>query len=273
MKDSLIVAAGLLLGALACSSDTRSSLSSSAGQLLVDAGDAGSSARLADDVILVHGAFADGSSWSGVIELLQQAGFSVQAEQLPEQSLAADAALVRQRIDSLSRPVVVAAHSYGGAVMSQATAGAANVVGLVYVAAFAPDEGETIGDLLLGYPPPPALANLLVDDQGNGRIGEPDFLAHFAPDVPVRAARIMAAVQQPTSVSIFGTPAGTPGWKTIPSFYQVSANDQVIPPDLERFFAARIGNETIEVESSHVSLVSHPAEVSDLILAAAGRAG
>lgn len=270
MKDSVIVSAALMLGALACSSDARTSLTSSTGQLLIDAGDAGSSARLADDVILVHGAFADGSSWSGVIELLQNAGFRVQAVQLPEQSLAADAALVRQRIDALSRPVVVAAHSYGGAVMSQATAGAANVVGLVYVAAFAPDEGETIGDLLTGYPPPPALEHLLVDAQGNGTIGEPDFLAHFAPDVPVATARVMAAVQQPISVSIFGTPAGTPGWKTIPSFYQVSADDQVIPPDLERFFAARIANETIELDSSHVSLVSHPQEVAALIRHAAG---
>jgi pimeloyl-ACP methyl ester carboxylesterase len=266
------ISAGLMLGACSSSSSaTEDPLTTSKGDLhTVDAGsDAGAAARLANDVILVHGAFADGSSWSGVIERLQSKGFSVRAVQLSEQSLAADVALVRHEIESLGRPVIVAAHSYGGAVMSQATAGATNVVGLVFVAAFAPDEGETLHRLLASYPPPPALAHLVVDDQGNATIPEQDFLSHFAPDVPLKTAQVAFAVQHPIAGSILDTPAAMAAWKTIPTFYQVSTQDQAIPPDLERFFAARMGAQTIELASSHVSLMSHPDEVAGLITRAA----
>jgi pimeloyl-ACP methyl ester carboxylesterase len=238
-------------------------------QPLVDGG-AGQPAvpRLASDVVLVHGAWADGSCWSGVIPLLQDAGLTVQAVQLPEQSLEGDVAVARHAIEGLGRPVIVAGHSYGGFVMSQATAGLGAVAGLVYVAAFAPDEGETIAGLAANYPPPPALDHLVIDDIGNATIEPGAFVQYFASDVPPREARVLAAVQHPTAASILGTPSGVPGWKTSPTFYQVSTHDEVIAPDLQRFFAARMAAETIEIDSSHVSMISHPREIADLILRA-----
>jgi pimeloyl-ACP methyl ester carboxylesterase len=270
MHQHLFYSGALLLAVAACSnSDPPPAMTLRASQTLVDGGTASAVDRLADDVILVHGAFADGSSWSGVIERLQNAGFNVQAVQLSEQSLAADAALVRHAIDALSRPVIVAGHSYGGAVISQASAGAPHVAGLVFVAAFAPDEGETINGLASGFPPPPALAHLIIDDQGNATVGEHDFVTYFASDLPLEQAKVAAAVQHPIAANIFGTPAGAPGWKDVPCFYQVSTHDQAIAPDLERFFAERTGAETIELDSSHVSLVSHPQEIADLIARAA----
>jgi pimeloyl-ACP methyl ester carboxylesterase len=228
--------------------------------------------RLANDVVLVHGAWADGSSWSGVIPLLQDGGFTVQAVQLREQSVADDAALVRHAIAGIPRPVVVAGHSYGGYVMSEATAGAANVVGLAFVAAFAPDQGESIAAVSAPYPTPPTLTHLVVDDQGNATIDTEGFVQFFASGVPAPEARVLAAVQHPIAVGTLGTPAGPPGWRTIPSYYQVSLEDQAIDPGLERFFAQRMGATTIELHAGHLSLVSHPRAVAGLIeRAAAGR--
>lgn len=227
--------------------------------------------RRANDVVLVHGAWADGSSWSGVIAHLQREGFNVIAVQLCERSLAEDAALVRHTIAQIPRPVVVAGHSYGGFVISEATAGAGNVVALVYVSAFAPDQGENLGALLAPYPPTPALMHLVIDDQLDATIEPAAYVRYFAADVPRDDARVLAATQHPINVGILTTPAGVPGWRTIPSFYLVSTEDQVIPPDLERFFAQRMGARTIEVRSSHVSLISHPHAVSELIERAAAR--
>jgi pimeloyl-ACP methyl ester carboxylesterase len=269
--DALCGAAAIGACLLGCSDDdVRSPSQAVSGVLpLVDGGvNEPSPPRLADDVILVHGAWADGSSWTEVIPLLQDVGLGVQAVQLPEISVATDAALVRHAIEVLGRPVVVVGHSYGGYVISEASAGLSNVAGLVYVAAFAPDEGETIGALAAGFPPTPAIQSLVIDDQGNAIIEPGAFVRYFASDVPERQAKVLAAVQKPTAASILGTPAGPPGWKTFPTFYQVSTNDEVIAPDLLRFFAERMGAETIEIDSSHVSLISHPREVADLILRA-----
>ena len=227
--------------------------------------------RASKDVLLVHGAFADGSSWSGVTKRLQRDGYTVRVVQLREQSLADDAALVRHAIGGIPRPVVVVGHSYGGIVISEATTGAANVVGLVYVAAFALDQGESIQSVTAGYPPAPALKHLIVDDQGNATLDPADFVQHFAADVPRDEARALEAAQHPISVSILGTPAKLPGWKTIPSFYQVSTNDEAIDPKLQRFFAKRMGAHTIEIAASHVSLVSKSGAVAELIERAAGR--
>jgi pimeloyl-ACP methyl ester carboxylesterase len=221
--------------------------------------------RSANDVLLVHGAWADGSSWSAVIEHLQREGFTVQALQLRNQSLADDVALVRHAIDRIGRPVVVTGHSYGGAVMSGATAGASNVVGLVFISAFALDQGESLNSVSAGYPPGPAVMHLVIDDQGNATIDPPAFVRYFAPDVPRRTARVLAAVQHPLAASILKETAGVPGWRQIPTFFVVSANDDVINPDLERFFAQRMGAYTVELQSSHASLVSHPHEVAELI--------
>jgi pimeloyl-ACP methyl ester carboxylesterase len=229
------------------------------------------SSRAAKDVLLVHGAFADGSSWSGVTRRLQHDGYTVRAVQLREQSIADDAALVRHAVGAIARPVVVVGHSYGGIVISEATTGAANVAGLVYVAAFALDQGESIQGVIAGYPPPPALKHLIVDDQGNATLDPADFVQHFAADLPRDEARALETAQHPIAVSILGTPAGVPGWKTIPSFYQVSTNDEAIDPKLQRFFAKRMGAQTIELAASHVSLVSKPGAVAELIERAAGK--
>jgi len=226
--------------------------------------------RAAKDVLLVHGAFADGSSWSGVTKKLQRDGYTVRAVQLREQSLADDAALVRHAISEIPRPIVVVGHSYGGIVISEATTGAANVVGLVYVAAFALDQGESIQGVTAPYPPAPALKHLIVDDQGSATLDPADFVQHFAADVPRDEARALEAAQHPIALSILGTPAKVPGWKTIPSFYQVSTNDEAIDPKLQRFFAKRMGAHTIEIAASHVSLVSKPGAVAELIERAAG---
>ncbi len=225
--------------------------------------------RRAGDVVLVHGAWADGSSWAGVIEELQRDGFRVKAVQLHEQSLAEDAAIVRHAVAQSGRPTIVAGHSYGGMVMSEATAGASNVVALVFVAAFAPDLGETIGSLAGDYPPTPAIQNLVFDEQGNTTIEPGAFVAYFASDLPRHQARVLAAVQHATAATILGTPAGEPGWRTIPSFYQVSTEDQVIDPDLQRFFAERMGAETVELRASHVSMISRPRAIAQLISRAA----
>jgi pimeloyl-ACP methyl ester carboxylesterase len=227
--------------------------------------------KAAKDMLLVHGAFADGSSWSGVTRRLQHDGYTVRVVQLREQSLADDAALVRHVIGEIPRPVVVVGHSYGGIVISEATTGAANVVGLVYIAAFALDQGESIQGVTAGSPPAPALKHLIVDDQGNATLDPADFVQHFAADVPRDEARALEAAQHPISLSILGTPAGVPGWKTIPSFYQVSTNDEAIDPKLQRFFAKRMGAHTIEIAASHVSLVSKSGPVAELIERAAGR--
>jgi pimeloyl-ACP methyl ester carboxylesterase len=224
------------------------------------------------NVVLIHGAFADGSSWSAVTEDLQSKGYEVVAPQLPETSLADDVARLRQVLAWLEGPTIVAGHSYGGQVITSLGADVGNVVGLVYIAAFALEEGETINGVNGNYPPPPALANLIVDEQGFGRIPEDDFVGQFAADVDPVRAKSMYAAQQPVSMSVFDDVMGTPAWKSLPCWYLVSANDEAIAPDAERMFAKRIGAETIEVPSSHVAMVSHPDEVVKLLETAAREA-
>jgi pimeloyl-ACP methyl ester carboxylesterase len=224
------------------------------------------------NVVLIHGAFADGSSWSAVVEQLQAKGYEVVAPQLPETSLADDVARLRQVLAWLEGPTIVAGHSYGGQIMTALGADTGEVAGLVYVAAFALEEGETISGVNADYPPTPALANLIVDERGFGRIPEDDFVGHFAADVDPARARVMHAAQQPVSMSVFDDVMGTPAWKSLPCWYLVAANDEAIAPDAERMFAERIGAETVEVPSSHVAMVSHPDAVVELVEAAA-RAG
>jgi pimeloyl-ACP methyl ester carboxylesterase len=221
------------------------------------------------NVVLIHGAFADGSSWSAVTEDLQAKGYEVVAPQLPETSLADDVARLRQALAWLDGPTIVAGHSYGGQVITSLGADTGDVAGLVYIAAFALEEGETISGVNGNYPPPPALANLIVDEQGFGRVPEDDFVGHFASDVDPTKAKVMYAAQQPVSMSVFGDAMGTPAWKSMPCWYLVSVNDEAIAPDAERMFAERIGAETVEVPSSHVAMVSHPDAVVELVEAAA----
>jgi len=221
------------------------------------------------NVVLVHGAWADGSSWSSVIESLQAAGFAVTAPQFPETSLADDVARLRQVLRRQSGPTIVAGHSYGGQIMTALGADAPNVVALVYVAAFGLEQGESLGALLGAGPPTPALAHLIVDEQGFGWLPEEDFVGHFASDVETTRAKVLCAVQQGLSMSTFNDVMGAPAWKSLPSWYLVATDDEAIPPDAERMFAKRMGAHTIEVASSHLAMVSHPEEVVTLIQAAA----
>jgi pimeloyl-ACP methyl ester carboxylesterase len=221
------------------------------------------------NIVLVHGAWADGSCWSGVIERLQTQGFQVQAPQFPLSSLPDDVARLREVLEFQDGPTIVAGHSYGGQIMTALGDEAPNVVALVYVAAFALDESESLGALLSGGPPTPALAHLFTDSRGFGWVLEDDFVSHFAADVEPSLARVMCAVQQPLALSAFDAVMGAPAWKSLPSWYLVAQNDEAIPPDAERRFALRMGAATVEIPSSHVAMVSHPAEVVDLIEQAA----
>ena len=221
------------------------------------------------NVVLIHGAFADGSSWSAVVEALQSKGYDVTAPQFPLTSLADDVARLRQALAWKMGPSIVVGHSYGGQVMTALGADTANVVGLVYIAGFGLDEGESIAVLGGDAPPAPALANLIVDEKGFGRLPEDDFVSHFAADVDPVQARVMHAAQQPVAMSVFEDVMGTPAWRSLPSWYLVAANDEAIAPDAERMFAERMGAETVEVPSSHVAMVSHPDAVLELIEAAA----
>jgi pimeloyl-ACP methyl ester carboxylesterase len=220
------------------------------------------------NIVLVHGAWADGSCWSGVIERLQAAGHQVTAPQFPETTLADDVARLRQVLEVQSGPTIVAGHSYGGQIMTALGTDAPNVAGLVYIAAFGLDEGESIGALLGGGPPTAALAHLVVDKQGFAWLPVDDFVNHFAADVDPVQAKVMHAVQQPLSMSTFNDVMGVPAWKALPSWYMVAKNDEAIPPDAERSFATRMGATIIEVASGHVAMVSHPDDVVALIGAA-----
>ncbi|MFZ0032952.1 MAG: alpha/beta hydrolase [Candidatus Cybelea sp.] len=221
------------------------------------------------NIVLVHGAWADGSSWSAVIERLQAKNYNVAAPQFALGPIAQDVAKLRELLNRQTGPTILAAHSYGGQIMTALGTDAPNVVGLVYVAAFGLDQGESIGALLAGAPPTVALAHIDVDKQGFAWLPEDDFVKHFAGDVDPVKAKVMYAVQQPFLMTAFSDVMGAPAWKTIRSWYLVAQNDQVIPPDAERRFAKRMGADTVELPSSHVAMVSHPDDVCKLVETAA----
>jgi pimeloyl-ACP methyl ester carboxylesterase len=221
------------------------------------------------NIVLVHGAWAEGSCWSGVIERLQADGYHVTAPQFPLTALADDVARLSQVLNLQDGPAIVVGHSYGGHVITALGADAPNVAGLVYIAAFGLDQGESLGGLLSQGPVTPALAHLSIDKRGFGWLSEDDFVSHFAGDVDPVKARVLYAVQQPIAMSIFEEPMGVPAWKTLPSWYLVAADDQALPPEAERLFASRMGATTVEIPSSHVAMVSHPSEVAQLIGTAA----
>jgi pimeloyl-ACP methyl ester carboxylesterase len=223
------------------------------------------------NVLLAHGAWVDGSSWSRVIAILQRHGHTVLSVQLPLTSLAEDVAWTRHVLaERLHGPTVLAGHSYGGAVISGAATGVESAIGLVFASAFAPDEGETLGELNSRFAPPPGLAHAQPDSLGFLWFDPAAVPDNFAQDLPVPEARVLAAAQKPIAARSFADPAGPPAWKTLPSWYLVSTEDRMINPDLERFMAARIGATTVEVRSSHASPASHPNQVANLIMAAAG---
>jgi pimeloyl-ACP methyl ester carboxylesterase len=219
-------------------------------------------------VVLVHGAWADGSSWAAVIRRLQSAGHGVVAVQLPHTSLADNVAKLRHVLALRAEPTVIAGHSYGCHVITALGADLPNVVGLVYVAGFGLDEGESIGGLLGQGPPTPAIAKFQIDEHGFAWLPEDAFLQHFAPDVDPEEARVLFAVQQPLAASTLEDVMGTPAWKHLPTWFAVAQHDEVIPPEAERLFAQRMGATTIEIDSSHVAMISHPEEVTALIQSA-----
>jgi pimeloyl-ACP methyl ester carboxylesterase len=221
------------------------------------------------NIVLVHGAWADGSCWNGVIERLQADGYTVTAPQFPESSLAADVARLRQVLHRQDGPTLVVGHSYGGQIMTALGTDAPNAVGLVYIAAFGLDQGESLGALAAQGPPTPALAHLDIDAAGFAWLPEEDFVKHFAADVDPVRARVMYAVQQPVAASAFQDVMGVPAWKSLPSWFMVATADEAIPPAGERQFAARMGATTIELASSHVAMVSHPDEVAQFVETAA----
>lgn len=220
-------------------------------------------------IVLVHGAFADASSWSKVIPILEKDGYFVTAVQIPLTSLPDDVAVAKRVIDAQKGAVVVVGHSYAGAVITDAAAGNPNVKSLVYVNAFAPDDVETIAGAGDKFPPPPLNAALVPDTAGFLYVDRDKVHDVFCKDLPASDARIIAATQKPLSKSVFGAKVVNVAWKTIPSWYIVGKEDRAINPDLERFYAKRMNAKTTEIKSSHVPFLSHPAEVVKVIEQAA----
>jgi len=208
-----------------------------------------------------------------VIERLQAEGFQVRAPQFPLSSLDDDVARLRQVLEFQEGPTILVGHSYGGQVITALGADAPNAVALVYIAAFALDEGESLGALLSQGPVTPALAHLFTDSRGFAWLSEDDFVNHFAGDVDPTHARVMYAVQQALASSAFTDIIAAPAWRSLPSWYLVAQNDEALPPDAERMFASRMGATTVEIPSSHVAMVSHPDEVVELIEKAAASVG
>lgn len=225
-------------------------------------------------ILLVHGAFADASSWTSVVEILQSDGYEVEALQNDMHSLSDDIAHTKSRIEAIDGPVIVAGHSYGGAVISAAASSESNVKALVYVAAFAPEKGESLQSLSSGGPQPEVVKFIRPDSKGNLYIAPEGFVKYFANHVPAAKAKAMSVSQRPINGAAFGEPLSVePAWKSIPSYYAVSKDDQVIPPAAEEFFAKRMGaKDTIHIQAGHASMVSNAKEIAALIEKAAKEA-
>jgi|SRR5256712_1488612 len=221
------------------------------------------------NIILVHGAWADGSSWSTVIEQLQADGYKVTAPQFPLTSLADDVARLRQVLALQDGPTILVGHSYGGQIITALGTDAPNVVGLVYIAAFGLAQGEELGALLSQGPTPPALVHQFVDKRGFVWLSEEDFVNYFAADIDSIKARVLYAVQQPLAATAFNDVMGIPAWKALPSWYLIATDDQALPPTAQRLFAKRMGATVVEIPSSHVAMVSHPRDVVRLTETAA----
>jgi pimeloyl-ACP methyl ester carboxylesterase len=222
-------------------------------------------------IVLVHGAFADASSWSKVIQLLQAARHPVVAVQLELASLVDDIAITRGVLAAQGGPTVLAGHSYGGMVITGAGVGLPHVISLIYVAAFAPDLGESVSDAVAGFPTAPGNAHFIPDYRtGFLRVDPAAYPQVFMQDVHPVEARALAATQKPAAVAAFGANSGAPAWRMLPSWYLVAEDDRMINPDAERSMAERIGATTITVQgASHAVMLSHPGEVADAIREAA----
>jgi pimeloyl-ACP methyl ester carboxylesterase len=223
------------------------------------------------NIVFVHGAFADGSSWAKVITILQAKGYNVTAVQNPLTSFADDVAATNRALALQTGPVILVGHSLGGAVITEAGVDP-KVAGLVYVAAFAPDAGEVLGDIGKSYPPPPTFATPIIEKDGFIKLPTETVVKHFAWDLPAAEARVLAATQGPIVASAFDTKVSNVAWKTKPSWYIVAKKDRAIAPDEERFFARRMKAKTTELDTSHVRMLSKPKDVAAVIMDAAAKA-
>ena len=221
------------------------------------------------NIMLVHGAWADGSCWSKVILLLQAKGYNVTAAQIPLQSLTDDIAVTRRLLSAHTSPTVLVGHSYGGAVITGAATATPQVKALVYITAFGLDEGESLESLSKQGPPSPGSAAIEPDDKDFLWINRDKFHKSFAGGATDDEAVIMAAVQKPLGFAAFGGQESTPAWKTIPSWYLTCTDDQMIPPPAQEFLAKRMNATVRSVASSHCPFMSHPQDVADIISLAA----
>ncbi|MGW1162511.1 alpha/beta fold hydrolase [Streptomyces sp. NPDC002513] len=241
---------------------------------------AGTTSDTKPTIVLVHGAFADASSWNGVVERLQRRGYTVIAPANPLRGLYNDSTYIASVLKTVKGPIVLVGHSYGGAVISSAAAGNSQVRSLVYVSALMPDKGESGMSLAAMFPSELAGALRTVPYRaGGGASGtdlyvQPDKLHRvFAADLPERTARTLAATQRPASTAAFSEKAKEAAWRTIPSWFLVAKQDKTINPAQERFEARRAGSHTVEIDSSHVAMISHPDAVTGLVLQAATSVG
>lgn len=228
-------------------------------------------AELVKNIVLVHGAFADGSSWAKVITILQAKGYHVTAVQNPLTSFADDVAATNRALALQTGPVILVGHSWGGAVITEAGVDP-KVAGLVYVAAFATNSDEIVGDIGKNYPPQATFTAPIIDAQGFMSLSTDAIVNHFAWDLPASEAQALAATQTPILVSAFDTKVSHVAWETKPSWYIVATKDQAIAPDEERFFAKRMKATTTELETSHVAMLSKPKDVAAVIMDAAAKA-
>ena len=256
MMDRRSFSASLVAGAAASLISTRGIVANTA-------------PGVARNVVLVHGLFADGSCWSEVIARLQGAGLNATAVQNPLTTLPEAVASAQRVLARQDGPTVLAGHSFSGMIVTEAGVHP-NVSALVYVAARAPDAGEDYAALAKTFPTPPASAGIIFDGD-EGRLSEEAFLRDFAGDLPEAQAKVLYAVQEPFQKALLTGKTTQAAWRSKPSFYAVSTEDRSINPDLERFMAKRMGAKTIEVKASHLSLISHPDEIANLILEAAGQ--
>ena len=261
----LVLAVSLTASAFAASGDTRS-----------QASETGTGGK--PTVVLVHGGWDNSTGWNAVVARLQERGFDVIAPANPLRDLASDSAYISSVLDTIEGPIVLVGHSYGGAVITNAAVGHDNVEALVYIAGFAPDEGESLFQLVTMNPGselgPATLIPRPYPLPGGGvgtdlYITQEGFRTAFAADVPRRITDLMFATQRPFSEEAFGSPSGAPAWESIPSWYLVASQDRAIPPVTQRFMAERAGAHTTEVAASHVPHISRPGAVTRVILRAA----
>ena len=227
--------------------------------------------NLLPNIVLVHGAWADGSSWSGVIQRLQRDGYNVVAAQLLLTSLEVDVVRVRQLVAAQAGPTLLVGHSFGGAILTQLGTDAPNVVGLAFESAFVPDQGETMKALISNGPQPPGAAAIRPDAHGFLWLDADGLVRYFASDVDPVQARVLSATQRPIAASeLLGDERfGVPAWRRLPSWYLVSENDLMLPPAAQHYFAKRIDATVTSIASSHIAMVSQPDAVTSFIEAAA----